>query len=68
METTLKKVKGILNYTVSLKEQKADIKYDSEKTDKKKIETALKSTGFKIALMEKRKTVLPDDNTKNQRE
>ena len=54
METTLKKVEGITDFEVSLKEQMADIKYNPEKTDTKKIEAGLKSTGFSIAELQEK--------------
>lgn len=48
------KVDGITQCDVSLKEGISFIKYDPSKTDKKKIEEALKSTGYGIEEIQKR--------------
>ena len=52
-EGAAKSVDGITQCTVSFKENRADIQYDPAKTNKKKIEAALKSTGFAIAELKK---------------
>ncbi len=52
VESSPDKVDGITEKQVSLKEGKAEIKYDPAKTDEQEIEAALKSTGYKISRIE----------------
>ncbi len=46
-------VDGVAKCNVKFKEKQAVIEYDPTKTDAKKIEAALKTTGFSIARIEK---------------
>lgn len=49
VKNTMGKVEGVTACEVSLKDARADITYDPAKTDKQKIQKALKLTGFSIA-------------------
>jgi len=46
-------VDGVAKCSVKFKEKQAVVEYDPKKTDAKKIEAALKTTGFSIARIEK---------------
>lgn len=59
---TMDKVNGVTQCDVNLKEGMSVIKYDPSKTDKKKIEEALKSTGYGIAELEKKERKEPKKN------
>lgn len=59
---TMDKVNGVTQCDVNLKEGMSVIKYDPSKTDKKKIEEALKSTGYGITELEKKEEKEPKKN------
>ncbi len=62
VKSTMNEVNGVTQCEVSLKEGMSAIKYDPSKTDKKKIEEALKSTGYGIEEMQKREKKEPKKN------
>ncbi len=58
------KVDGVAQCQINFKEKRADIEYDPAKTDPQKIEAALKTTGFGIAMIEKK----PAEKKANQKD
>lgn len=67
VEGTMSKIAGIKRCEVNLKKGEAVIEYDSAKTDKKKIEKTLKSTGFVIAEIEKKKEANEKETASKQK-